>query len=71
MVGLMEETSLLPTWQRSEFCGSQACVEVARTAPDEFLVRDAKNPEGPVLSFDRTEWDAFVAGVRAGNFDSL
>ena len=67
----MEETNALPAWQRSEFCGSQACVEVANTAPDVFLVRDAKNPDGPMLSFDRNEWDAFVAGVRAGNFDFL
>lgn len=65
----MEETSVLPAWRRSEFCGSQACVEVAKPAADVLLVRDAKNPQGPVLSFDRAEWDAFVEGVRAGNFD--
>jgi hypothetical protein len=65
----MEETNTLPDWRRSEFCGSQACVEVANMATDMILVRDSKNPHGTPLSFDRAEWEAFVAGVRAGNFD--
>jgi Domain of unknown function (DUF397) len=29
-------------------------------------VRDSKHPQGPVLIFTRVEWDAFVAGVHAG-----
>ncbi|MET7394645.1 DUF397 domain-containing protein [Dactylosporangium sp. NPDC005572] len=55
-------------WRKSDFCGSSACVEVAQDA-DSFLVRDSKNPSASVLSFDRAEWDAFVAGVKSGNFD--
>jgi len=65
----MEDTNTLPQWRRSEFCGTQACVEVATTGMDTFLIRDSKNPDAPALAFDRTEWHAFVAGVRAGNFD--
>jgi predicted secreted Zn-dependent protease len=64
----MEETNTLLEWRRSDFCGNSACVEVAQDA-EAFLVRDSKNPSGSVLTFDRAEWDAFVAGVRAGNFD--
>lgn len=72
-------------WKISSFCESNACVEVSwRTSSrrqiengcvqpaqvDEvMLVRDSKNPDGPVLTFTRDEWDAFVAGVRAGEFD--
>jgi hypothetical protein len=33
------------------------------------LVRNSTEPSGPVLSFTRTEWVAFVGGVRDGDFD--
>jgi hypothetical protein len=64
----VQHTNTVPVWRRSEFCGTSACVEVAQDA-DAFLVRDSKNPAGSVLAFNREEWTAFVAGVRAGNFD--
>jgi hypothetical protein len=32
-------------------------------------VRDSKNPDGSRLIFSHDEWRAFVAGVRAGEFD--
>lgn len=34
----------------------------------EIALRDSKDPQGPVLRFTRQEWDAFVAGVGAGDF---
>lgn len=30
---------------------------------------DSKNPTGPVHVWDADEWDAFVAGAKAGEFD--
>jgi hypothetical protein len=33
------------------------------------VVRDSKNARGPVLGFTPDEWDAFVGGVRNGEFD--
>ncbi len=33
------------------------------------LVRNAKNPDGPVLEFDRSTWREFLDAVRAGEFD--
>jgi hypothetical protein len=33
------------------------------------VMRDAKNPEGPILYFTEAEWDAFVLGVKDGEFD--
>lgn len=33
------------------------------------LMRDAKRPEGPVLVFTPAEWEAFVEGVKDGEFD--
>jgi Domain of unknown function (DUF397) len=45
------------------------CVEVAGLADDTIRVRDSKHPRGAVLSFTQAEWDAFVGGVRNGEFD--
>ena len=36
------------------------------TLTAERLVRDSKNPSGPVLIFPPAAWDAFVREVRAG-----
>ena len=35
------------------------------------VMRDAKNPDGPILYFTEAEWDAFVLGVKDGEFDNL
>jgi hypothetical protein len=48
-------------------CEGGSCVEVA--SADIVLVRDSKDPEGPVLTFTRAEWEAFIQGVKAGEFD--
>jgi hypothetical protein len=32
-------------------------------------MRDGKDPDGPTLAFTRSEWAAFTAGVRGGEFD--
>ncbi|MEU4419549.1 DUF397 domain-containing protein [Actinoplanes sp. NPDC024001] len=56
-----------PRWRRSGQCSTGACVEVAKVG-DQFLVRDSKQPGGAPLSFTRAEWEAFVAGVKAGDF---
>jgi hypothetical protein len=45
------------------------CVEVAGLAEDTIRVRDSKNPKGKVLKFTPAEWDAFIGGVRNGEFD--
>lgn len=54
-------------WVRSKVCDTNSCVEVAQL-PDEFHIRDSKDPNGPYLSFTTDEWTAFVKGVRAGDF---
>jgi hypothetical protein len=51
--------------------GNGSCVETASIRPDEILVRNSRDPEGPVLSFTKQEWVAFVAGVKAGEFDAI
>lgn len=45
------------------------CVEVAHLDAGHVGVRDSKNPGGGVLVFTSSEWDAFLAGARDGEFD--
>jgi hypothetical protein len=52
-------------WRKSSFCGSNACVEVARDG-DDYLMRDSKNPRQPALRFTKAEWVAFLSGIRPG-----
>ena len=57
-------------WIKSSLSyGNGQCVEVAGLAGDVIMVRDSKNARGPVLGFTPGEWDAFVGGVRNGEFD--
>ncbi len=56
-------------WRKSTFSANGSCVEVARNLPGIIAVRDSKDPDGPALVFTPAEWDAFAAGVRAGEFD--
>ncbi len=44
------------------------CVEVAKNSGG-VQVRDSKNPSGSILSFNKEEWNAFLAGVKNGEFD--
>ena len=54
-------------WRKSSASGEAQCVEVAVVGAS-ILVRDSKNPGGPVLAFTRSEWDAFLTGIRNGEF---
>jgi hypothetical protein len=47
------------------------CVQAARLPGGQIGVRDSKDPDGPVLRFTPAEWDAFLAGARHGEFDSI
>jgi predicted secreted Zn-dependent protease len=59
------------TWYKARRSnGSGACVEVA-TAAGSILVRDSKDPHGPVLTYTKAEWDAFLDGAKKGEFDSF
>jgi Domain of unknown function (DUF397) len=69
-------------WRKSSRSDSASgCVEVARaghTAAESnvgertaFLVRDSKDPEGPILSFTSNAWAAFIANVKEDKFDIL
>jgi len=59
----MSETTM--KWERSTFCASGSCVEVATIGSD-IAVRDGKNVDQPYLRFSRTDWHAFLERVAAG-----
>jgi Domain of unknown function (DUF397) len=57
-------------FRKSSFSGSgnPNCVEVGFVTA-EVMLRDSKHQDGPVLRFTTDEWKAFLAGVKAGEFD--
>jgi Domain of unknown function (DUF397) len=61
-------TCLEVGWTRSGACADAACVEV-HTVADMVHVRDSKNPDQPALAFTHDEWQAFLEGAKAGEFD--
>jgi Domain of unknown function (DUF397) len=59
-------------WTKSSLSLSNGnCVEVASLPGDQIGVRDSKDAEGPVLKFTPDEWQAFLGGVRNGEFDGF
>lgn len=58
-------------WRKSSYSGGNGnCVEVA-VVGGVTAVRDSKDPSGPVLVFGPGEWNAFLGGVRGGEFDRI
>jgi hypothetical protein len=56
------------SWRRASFCASGECVEVAQR-DGMIVMRDSKQPHGRVLHYTAEEWQSFVRGVKAGEFD--
>lgn len=52
----------------SSFCSGGACVEVGTLPTGNVAVRDTKDRTRELV-FTAEEWQAFVAGVRNGEFD--
>jgi len=57
-------------WRKSSLSGGSCdnCVEVA-FVDKAIVVRDSKDPSGPVLLYTRAEWDAFIGGIKNGEFE--
>lgn len=58
-------------WRKSTFSGVGECVEVAELGDGLIGMRNSKAPEAGVVVFTKGEIDAFVKGVKAGEFDDL
>jgi hypothetical protein len=44
------------------------CLETAFGHDGNVFVRDSKNPQGGILTFDCSMWSNFVAAVKSGDF---
>lgn len=64
----MAQNSASTEWVKSSLSAADNCVEV-RTSPDGgACVRSSRDRSGPVLSFTRDEWAAFIGGAQLGEF---
>lgn len=59
------------TWRKSTLSGPDGgdCVEVAKMSSGHRGIRDSKNPSGLPLLLAPTEWNAFIKGIKNGEFD--
>jgi len=57
-------------WRVSQSCESGACVAVARNG-DKIVFGNTNDVYGSTYTYTRAEWDAFIAGVKRGDFDDL
>lgn len=55
------------TFRKSSYSSARGedCVEVA-DAPGVSAIRDSQHPDTGHIAFPATEWDAFLADVKAG-----
>ena len=58
------------SWRVAQRCNSGDCVRIASRG-GMVVIGDSKDPDGPILSYSRTEWRTFVEGVKQGDFDDL
>ena len=56
-------------WFKSSASASGACVEVAHLPGGGVAVRDSKDRSKAPHVYTRHEWEAFVIGVKNGEFD--
>lgn len=58
------------TWHTALSCESGACVEVAANQ-NTILIRNSRQPDGPLIEYTPEEWHEFVSGIKKGDFDNL
>lgn len=59
-------------WQKSGRSGPNGnCVECAALPDGAVAVRNSRDPQGPALIYTAAEIEAFILGVRDGDFDNL
>ncbi|MET8746823.1 DUF397 domain-containing protein [Streptomyces sp. NPDC004728] len=59
-------------WRKSTFSGDQgACVEAASLPDGRIAVRNSNHPDAGAVFFTAVEMDAWIKGVKAGEFDHL
>ncbi|HEX6076785.1 MAG TPA: DUF397 domain-containing protein [Micromonosporaceae bacterium] len=61
--------SITAQWAKSTRSNSGGnCVEVRRAEDGSIQVRDSKDPNGSVLTFGSTQWEAFIGATKRHEF---
>ncbi len=60
-------------WRKSSFSANSNgnCVEVAPLPDGRVALRDSKHPDAGHVAFTRTEMQAWITSIKAGEFDDL
>ena len=59
------------SWRVATKSQSMNCVEVARVDGSTFAFRNSRRPDGEMVLYTEAEFDAFIDGVKRGEFDDL
>jgi predicted secreted Zn-dependent protease len=57
-------------WLTALNCDGGACVQVAADQ-NTILIRNSRQPDGPLIEYTPEEWHEFVSGIKKGDFDNL
>jgi hypothetical protein len=67
---LVEESSAGLSWKTAMGNAAGTGVRVAATGGS-IVIGDAKNPDGPIVTYDASEFKSFIDGVKRGDFDGV
>jgi Domain of unknown function (DUF397) len=57
------------SWQKSSFCASGECTEIAKQG-NMIILRNSTRPR-KIVRYTADEWRAFTSGLMAGEFQDL
>ena len=64
------EVAAVSPWTKSSLSHANGnCVEITDLSDGQVGMRHSKNAAGSVLSFPPQEWQAFLGGIRNGEFN--